>query len=56
MMTNRREIEYISAKDDERDEVYNQIIAALTPAVVIESFAPAVPKIEEEPENQKKQW
>jgi hypothetical protein len=30
-----------------RDEVYNQIVAALVPAVVIESLAPFVPELPE---------
>lgn len=48
MLTSRREMELIYARADERDEVYNQIVAALAPAVTIESFAPAVPEVPEE--------
>jgi hypothetical protein len=49
MLTSRREMEYIFARADERDEVYDQIVAALAPAVTIESSAPFVPEV---PENE----
>jgi hypothetical protein len=45
MLTSRREMEFIYAKADERDEVYDQIVAALAPAVTIENLAPFVPEI-----------
>jgi hypothetical protein len=48
MLTSRREMEFIYALADERDEVYDQIVAALAPAVVIESLAPNVPLSPEE--------
>ena len=49
MLATRREMEYVFARADERDEVYDQIVAALAPTVVIESLAPFVPEIPEEP-------
>jgi hypothetical protein len=54
MLNTRREMEFIFARADERDEVFNQIAAALAPSVVIESFAPFVPEIKEEPEKPRK--
>ncbi len=53
MLTSRREMEQVYARADERDEVYNQLVAALAPAVVIESFAPFVPAVSEKPEESK---
>ncbi len=49
LLTSRREMEFIYATADERDELYNQIVAALAPAVTIESPVPFVPEI---PENE----
>jgi hypothetical protein len=48
MLTTRREMEYIFARAAERDEAYDQIVAALAPAVVIESTAPIVPEVPEQ--------
>jgi hypothetical protein len=54
MLTSRREMEYIFARADERDEVYDQLVTALAPAVVIESQAPFVPVMPEEPQEPEK--
>jgi hypothetical protein len=53
MMTCGRETEDIYARADERDEMYNQIVAALAPTVVIESFAPFMPEVPEEPKQER---
>jgi soluble lytic murein transglycosylase-like protein len=53
MMTCGRETEDIYARADERDEMYNQIVAALAPTVVIESFAPFMPAVPEEPKQER---
>jgi hypothetical protein len=50
MLTSRREMEYVFATAAERDELYNQMVQAIAPAVSIENNAPIVPELTEERE------
>lgn len=50
MRTSRREIEISYARADKRDKVYDQLVAAIAPALTLEGLAPFVPELPEEEE------
>jgi hypothetical protein len=56
MVTSRRDIEYIFAEAAARDALYEQLLSAIPPALVIDIAAPKVPQLVEEEGPERKMY